>query len=96
MQFRSSDINPMDTRRRGAFVNSLSGFKSANLVGTANAQCHTNVATMSSALHLGSNPPLLALVIRPGEEARHARAYCSPTTVPLGRLALTTPTFSSA
>ena len=37
MQFRSSDINAMDARRRAAFVNSLSDFKSANLVGTANA-----------------------------------------------------------
>ena len=71
MQFRSSDINTMDTHRRAAFVNSLSGFKSANLVGTANAQGHTNVAIMSSAVHLGSKPPLLALVIRPGEEERH-------------------------
>ena len=71
MQFRSSDINAMDARRRAAFVNSLSGFKSANLVGTANAQGNTNLAIMSSAVHLGSNPPLLALVIRPGEEERH-------------------------
>lgn len=71
MQFESSDIMALDVRRRAALVNSLSGFKSANLVGTANAQGHTNLAIMSSTVHLGSHPPLLALVIRPGDEERH-------------------------
>ena len=71
MLFQSSDIKAMDVRRRVAFANSLSGFKSANLVGTANAQGRTNLAIMSSAVHLGSSPLLLALIIRPGEEERH-------------------------
>jgi flavin reductase (DIM6/NTAB) family NADH-FMN oxidoreductase RutF len=64
-------ISAMQTRRRAAFVNSLSGFKSANLVGTVSQSGKTNLAIMSSALHLGSHPPLLALVIRPGGEDRH-------------------------
>ena len=56
MQFQSSDIKAMDPRRRAAFINSLSGFKSANLVGTVNAKGQTNLAIMSSAVHLGSSP----------------------------------------
>jgi len=61
----------MDSRRRSAFVNSLSGFKSANLVGTVDAQGQTNLAIMSSVVHLGSQPPLLAMIVRPGGEERH-------------------------
>lgn len=71
MHFNSADIAAMDTRHRAAFVNSLSGFKSANLVGTADADGHTNLAIMSSVVHLGSQPPLLALIVRPGGEERH-------------------------
>ena len=66
LEFSGEDIGAMASRRRAAFVNSLSGFKSANLVGSADRQGHTNLAIMSSAVHLGSHPPLLALVIRPG------------------------------
>ena len=74
MQVSAQDIQQMESRRRAAFVNSLSGFKSANLVGTADACGRTNLAIMSSALHLGSNPPLLALVVRPGGDERHTLA----------------------
>lgn len=74
MQLQTTDLKTMDTRRRAAFVNSLSGFKSANLVGTADAGGATNLAIMSSAVHLGSHPPLLALIIRPGGDERHTMA----------------------
>ena len=66
-----ADIQAMSSRRRAAFVNSLSGYKSANLIGTVNKAGSTNLAIMSSVVHLGSSPPLLALVIRPGGEERH-------------------------
>ena len=66
-----ADIAAMERRYRAAFVNSLSGFKPANLVGTIDAAGTTNLAIMSSAVHLGSHPPLLALVIRPDQAARH-------------------------
>lgn len=71
MQLNSAEINAMETRRRAALVNSLSGFKSANLVGTINASGHSNLAIMSSCVHLGSHPPLLALIVRPGLQERH-------------------------
>ncbi|MDG2048238.1 MAG: flavin reductase family protein [Halioglobus sp.] len=74
MQFQSSDIKAMDSRRRAAFINSVSGFKSANLVGTVNAKGQSNLAIMSSAVHLGSNPPLLALIIRPSSEEHQTLA----------------------
>lgn len=74
MRFTGQDIEAMAKRERAAFVNSLSGFKSANLVGSCNKRGQTNLAIMSSVVHLGSNPPLLALVIRPGGEERHTLA----------------------
>ncbi|MCJ8275234.1 MAG: flavin reductase family protein, partial [Bdellovibrionales bacterium] len=46
-------------------VNSLSGFKSANLVGTQSKDGQTNLAMFSSFFHLGANPPLMGFVLRP-------------------------------
>lgn len=74
MLIDSDQIRAMEKRQRAAFVNSLSGFKSANLVGTADRAGHTNLAIMSSVVHLGSDPPLLALIVRPGGEERHTLA----------------------
>ncbi|MAZ87629.1 MAG: flavin oxidoreductase [Cellvibrionaceae bacterium] len=67
----SNDISAMTTRNRAALINSLSGYKSANLIGTTNSRGETNLAIMSSVVHLGSHPPLLALIIRPGDDERH-------------------------
>jgi flavin reductase (DIM6/NTAB) family NADH-FMN oxidoreductase RutF len=71
MHFDKHDIGAMPSQRRAALINSLSGFKSANLVGTVDDNGHTNLAIMSSVVHLGSHPPLLALIIRPGGTERH-------------------------
>ena len=71
MEFTREDFDGMESRYRAALINSLSGYKPANLVGTVDARGRTNLAIMTSAVHLGSNPPLLALVVRPGQEDRH-------------------------
>lgn len=55
----------MDDRYRVFFVNALSGFKSANLVGTTDGRGRDNLAMFSSVVHLGANPPLLGMVSRP-------------------------------
>lgn len=81
MQFLADDIAAMEKRYRAAFVNSLSGYKSANLVGTSDGRGLNNLAIMSSAVHLGSHPPLLALVVRPGGEERHTLANILQTGV---------------
>ena len=71
MRLDHKSLATMATRQRASLINSLTGFKSANLIGTANADGHKNLAIMSSVVHLGSHPPLLALVVRPGGEERH-------------------------
>ncbi|TDG13391.1 flavin oxidoreductase [Seongchinamella unica] len=74
MKVTSDNLQAMPDRQRAALVNSLSGFKSANLVGTVSSEGRCNLAIMSSAVHLGSNPALLGLVIRPGGDERHTLA----------------------
>ncbi|WMN62219.1 flavin reductase family protein (plasmid) [Pseudoalteromonas xiamenensis] len=61
----------LETRYRAQLVNSVSGFKSANLVGTIDNNGLTNLSIVSSVIHLGSNPPLLGMVFRPHSVPRH-------------------------
>ncbi|WP_348716583.1 flavin reductase family protein [Tenacibaculum sp. 190130A14a] len=47
-------------------MNSISGYKSANLIGTKSIISGVaNVAVFSSVVHYGSNPPILGFVLRP-------------------------------
>ena len=46
-------------------INSCSGFKSANLLGSISNEGTPNVAVFSSVTHLGSNPPTLGFILRP-------------------------------
>jgi flavin reductase (DIM6/NTAB) family NADH-FMN oxidoreductase RutF len=69
--FTSSDIEQMENRYRVNFINSLSGFKSANLIGTCDQEKQTNLAIVSSVVHLGANPPLMAYINRPASVPRH-------------------------
>jgi flavin reductase (DIM6/NTAB) family NADH-FMN oxidoreductase RutF len=56
---------------RAAYVNSLSGFKSASLVGTISSGGNTNLAIFSSVIHVGANPPALGFLMRPVSVERH-------------------------
>jgi len=46
-------------------MNSLSGFKSATLVGTTDGRGQHNLSIVSSVVHLGSSPALMGMVLRP-------------------------------
>ncbi|XOV79917.1 MAG: flavin reductase family protein [Aestuariibacter sp.] len=59
------DIDLMPSRYRANFVNCLSGFKSANLIGTQSKANGANLAVFNSVFHVGANPPLLGMVVRP-------------------------------
>lgn len=63
--FGEQDIEALPQRKRINFINSLSGFKSANLVGTTSATGVNNLAMISSVFHVGANPPLLGMIMRP-------------------------------
>jgi flavin reductase (DIM6/NTAB) family NADH-FMN oxidoreductase RutF len=61
----------LDTRQRAALINSLSGFKSLNLIGSISSSKITNLAIFNSVFHLGANPPLMGFIIRPDSVDRH-------------------------
>lgn len=63
--FDATIINAMEKRFRANFINSLSGYKSANLVGTCDADGNTNLALVSSVVHIGAHPPLMGMIMRP-------------------------------
>ena len=69
--FTNKDISELEHLYKINMVNSLSGYKSANLIGSISNKGVENVAIFSSVIHLGSNPPLLGFILR-------------PTTVPRG------------
>lgn len=61
----------MSARYRAQLVNSLSGFKSANLIGTYNGQNKNNLAMFSSVVHLGASPALVGFITRPNSVTRN-------------------------
>lgn len=69
--FSNDSILQMETRVRAAFMNSLSGFKSASLIGTIDAKGYSNLAVFSSVIHIGSNPALIGFINRPDSTSRH-------------------------
>lgn len=62
--FTADDISEMEQRYRANFINSLSGFKAANVIGTRSDEAE-NLAIVSSVFHVGANPPLLGMLMRP-------------------------------
>ena len=71
MHFTKQAISDLENRYRAHLINSLSGFKSANLVGTQDCNGQTNLAIVSSVFHLGAHPPLVGMIIRPHSVPRH-------------------------
>ncbi|WP_431687574.1 flavin reductase family protein [Hahella sp. NBU794] len=71
MLINREDIEAMPHLYRVAFINSLSGFKSANLVGSVDREGRTNLSIVSSCTHIGAHPPLVAMIIRPHSVERH-------------------------
>ena len=64
----SDQILDMEKFYRINLANSLTGYKSLNLLGTVSEEGATNLCIVSSVFHMGSNPPLFGLIIRPARE----------------------------
>jgi flavin reductase (DIM6/NTAB) family NADH-FMN oxidoreductase RutF len=63
--WKSRDIEAMPQRYRAMFINSLSGFKSANLLGTISGEGNENLCIVSSVFHIGADPALMGMITRP-------------------------------
>ena len=64
-KFTRVDIDKMSKIFRLNLINSITGYKSANLIGTKTDDNINNLAIFSSVTHLGSDPPLIGFITRP-------------------------------
>jgi flavin reductase (DIM6/NTAB) family NADH-FMN oxidoreductase RutF len=67
MIYHPKTLSQLETRFRANLINSLGGFKSLVLIGTKSIQGNENLALFSSLFHIGANPALCGMVIRPNE-----------------------------
>jgi flavin reductase (DIM6/NTAB) family NADH-FMN oxidoreductase RutF len=68
--FNLDDIQGFSKLYRLNLINSITGYKSANMIGTRSSSGEENVAIFSSITHLGSNPALLHFTLRPNTVPR--------------------------
>lgn len=72
MHLSKKGIEQSDSKFRLNLINSVSGIKAANLIGSISNSGQMNVSVFSSVIHLGSNPAILGFVMRPtGEVPRN-------------------------
>ncbi len=79
--YSTSEIESWERFYRANFINSLTGFKSVNLIGTVNKQGQTNLGIFSSIVHIGSNPALVGYINRPVKAAPHSLANIQATKI---------------
>jgi flavin reductase (DIM6/NTAB) family NADH-FMN oxidoreductase RutF len=77
----ASTIQTWERFYRANFINSLTGFKSASLIGTVNKSGQTNLGIFSSLVHIGSDPALVGYINRPLKAAPHTFANIQATGV---------------
>jgi len=65
MQLNENDLKDLERKYRLNLINSLTGVKPANLIGTRSKDEQDNLAIFSSLVHLGSNPAQIGMVTRP-------------------------------
>ena len=65
MVITNQDILEFQKLYRATFINSITGFKSASLIGTISNKGNTNLAIFNSVIHVGANPPALGFLMRP-------------------------------
>lgn len=79
--FSYNDIQSLEKIYKINLINSCSGFKSANLLGSISTEGIPNVAVFSSVTHLGSNPPTLGFIVRPTTVPRNTYKNIKETGV---------------
>ena len=71
-RYTTQDLDNLDHKARLKLINAVTGIKPGNLIGTTNAKGQHNLAIFSSVVHLGSDPALIGMIVRPVEEVpRH-------------------------
>jgi flavin reductase (DIM6/NTAB) family NADH-FMN oxidoreductase RutF len=80
-QISLSAIQSWERFYRANFINCLSGFKSATLIGTIKENGKPNLGLFSNVVHLGADPAMIGFVNRPREAAPHTIANIERTGV---------------
>ena len=65
MNLDQKNIEDLEARYRGNLLNSITGYKSLNLLGTRSIEDQSNLAIFSQIIHLGANPALIGVLFRP-------------------------------
>lgn len=73
--FSQNEIGQLEHLYKINLINSCSGFKSANLIGSKSMDGISNVAVFSSVTHFGSSPAILGFLMRPTTVPRNT--YCN-------------------
>ncbi|MBB6460045.1 flavin reductase family protein [Flammeovirga kamogawensis] len=82
MVFTKNDIQNADRIYRLNLINSVTGIKPGNLIGTKDSDGNENLAIFSSVIHLGSTPALLGFITRPSQKVpRHTLQNIKETGV---------------
>ena len=67
----TQDILDLPKYSRINLINTLSGPRSGNLIGTVNTDGLSNLAIFNTVTHIGANPPYLGFIMRPLTVERH-------------------------
>lgn len=79
--FSENDIQELNHIYKINLINSCSGYKSANLIGSVSNDGIENVAVFSSVTHIGSSPAMLGFFLRPTTVIRNTYENIKATGV---------------
>lgn len=71
IKLNTEDIEAMDRDQRRNFVNTLSGIKNVQLLGTQSAEGIDNLGLFNSVVHIGAAPACLGFIMRTLTVERH-------------------------
>jgi flavin reductase (DIM6/NTAB) family NADH-FMN oxidoreductase RutF len=71
VHYNTNDIENLEHLYKINLINSCSGYKSANLIGTKSTEGFENVAVFSSVTHIGSSPAMFGFFMRPTTVVRN-------------------------
>ena len=79
--FQLKELEGLSKIYRLNLINSVTGYKSAHLIGSISPSGDENLAVFSSIIHLGSNPALIGFILRPKTVPRNSHANMKSTGV---------------
>ena len=71
ISYSTKQIEEISHLQKINLINSATGYKSANLIGTKSLDSKTNLAIFSSVTHYGSAPAIFGFVVRPSTVVRN-------------------------